>query len=412
MNRPVAVEVRNLSKSYHIPGARLTGLRNRRRSLTGRAPGRELHVLRDLSFDVEQGEFFGIVGRNGSGKSTLLKVLASVYRVDSGRIRIAGRLAPFLELGIGFNPQLTALDNVILNGVMMGLTATEARRRFDEVVEFAGLEEYLDLQIKNYSSGMKVRLGFAVMTHVDADLLLVDEVLAVGDADFQEKCTEVFLEMHKKGRTILLVTHSMPTVTDLCDRALLLDDGEINTLGGPDLVAERYYTVCLDDAIADSGDSAPELLTDLASAVANPVAQVMDIWLADAIGNRADSVSGGDPINVQTIIGTEPDSGTPRFKLGIVAHDGQLVFSTGQRDLSGWSVATGGGQEMLVTAKIENRLPAGRYRITIDLYTESGGLGGHPRAKWITVTGDAGDGAVLLNHEISVTQSNGTGAPA
>ena len=123
MNRPVAVEVRNLSKSYHIPGARLTGLRNRRRSLTGRAPGRELHVLRDLSFDVDQGEFFGIVGRNGSGKSTLLKVLASVYQVDSGRIRIAGRLAPFLELGIGFNPQLTALDNVILNGVMMGLTA-------------------------------------------------------------------------------------------------------------------------------------------------------------------------------------------------------------------------------------------------------------------------------------------------
>ena len=121
---------------------------------------------------------------------------------------------------------------------------------------------------------MKVRLGFAVMTHVDADLLLVDEVLAVGDADFQEKCTEVFLEMHGKGRTILLVTHSMPTVTDLCDRALLLDDGEIDTLGAPDLVAERYYTVCLDEAIADSGDSAPELLTDLASAVANPVAQV------------------------------------------------------------------------------------------------------------------------------------------
>ena len=211
-----------MAKRFHVPGPRAPAtIRARLRNPMGRTPGRYLEVFRDLSFDVEQGEFFGVVGRNGSGKSTLLKLLASVYGADHGSIRVAGRMAPFLELGVGFNPKLTARDNVVLNAVMMGLSPTEARRRFDEVIEFAGLQDYVDLQVKNYSSGMKVRLGFAVMTHVDADVLLIDEVLAVGDAEFQERCGDVFERMHAEGRTILLVTHSMPIVTQYCERALL-----------------------------------------------------------------------------------------------------------------------------------------------------------------------------------------------
>jgi ABC-2 type transport system ATP-binding protein len=160
---------------------------------------RELQALDGVSFEIHKGEFFGIVGRNGSGKSTLLKLLASIYRADAGTIRMAGRLAPFIELGVGFNEELTARENVVLNGVMMGLTPREMQRRMDAVIEFAELEEFADLKLKNYSSGMMVRLAFSVMLEADADVLLIDEVLAVGDASFQQKCIDAFHEMKTAG---------------------------------------------------------------------------------------------------------------------------------------------------------------------------------------------------------------------
>ena len=233
-----------MCKRFYIPALRSARSdRSRFRAPLSARRGRYLDVLRDISFDVHEGEFFGIVGRNGSGKSTLLKMLASVYRVDSGSIRIAGRLAPFLELGVGFNPQLGAYENVLLNGVMMGLTADQAKSRYEEIIDFAGLSDHTDLQLKNYSSGMKVRLGFSVMTHVDADVMLIDEVLAVGDAEFQQKCETVFKGMRDEGRTMVLVTHSMETVSALCDRALLLHDGEVAALGDPFEVSNRYLEV-------------------------------------------------------------------------------------------------------------------------------------------------------------------------
>ena len=176
---------------------------------------------------MRRGEFFGIVGRNGSGKSTLLKILASIYRADAGTIRMAGRPAPFIELGVGFNLELSARENVILNGVMMGLSQREARRRLDAVLDFAELEEFVDLKLKNYSSGMLVRLAFSVMIQAEADILLIDEVLAVGDAAFQQKCRDVFLEMRDSDRTVVLVTHDMTAVQSYCHRAMLLDDGEV-----------------------------------------------------------------------------------------------------------------------------------------------------------------------------------------
>ena len=161
-------------------------------------------------------------GRNGSGKSTLLKILASIYRADAGRVRMAGRVAPFIELGVGFNPELTARENGVLNGVLMGLTLREARRRLDAVLEFAELEDFVDLKLKNYSSGMMVRFAFAVMVQADADIMLIDEVLAVGDAAFAQKCMDVFHERRRAGKTIVLVTHDMATVQTLCHRAMLL----------------------------------------------------------------------------------------------------------------------------------------------------------------------------------------------
>src|SRR5437763_2252276 len=238
---PVVIEVRNVNKAFRIPSHRVDTLKERATHPLARREYRELRALRDISFDVHDGEFFGIVGRNGSGKSTLLKILSSIYRADAGRIRMAGRLAPFIELGVGFNPELTSRENVVLNGVLMGLSLREARRRLDSVLDFAELQEFADLKLKNYSSGMMVRLAFAVMVEADADIMLIDEVLAVGDAAFAQKCMDVFHEKRRAGKTLVLVTHDMATVQSLCDRAMLMHDGELRYLGDPEEAALRYY---------------------------------------------------------------------------------------------------------------------------------------------------------------------------
>src|SRR5919204_2919103 len=183
-SRPVVIEARGVEKAFRIPDHRVDTFKERALHPLAGSHYRELRALRDVSFDVRQGEFFGIVGRNGSGKSTLLKILSSIYRADGGRVRMAGRVAPFIELGVGFNAELTSRENVVLNGVIMGLTLREARRRLDSVLDFAELKEFADLKLQNYSSGMLVRLAFAVMVEADADIMLIDEVLAVGDAAF------------------------------------------------------------------------------------------------------------------------------------------------------------------------------------------------------------------------------------
>src|SRR5215218_1662836 len=239
--RPVVIEARGVDKAFRIPEHRVDSLRERATHPFRRIAYRDHRALRGVSFDVRQGEFIGIVGRNGSGKSTLLKILSSIYRADAGRVRVAGRLAPFIELGVGFNPELTSRENVVLNGVIMGLGRRQARRRLDAVLDFAELREFADLKLKNYSSGMMVRLAFAVMVEADADVMLVDEVLAVGDASFAQKCVEVFYERRRAGKTIVLVTHDMATVQAFCHRAMVLHDGEISYIGEPEEAALRYF---------------------------------------------------------------------------------------------------------------------------------------------------------------------------
>jgi ABC-2 type transport system ATP-binding protein len=234
-----AIEVRGLSKSFRITSHRKDTLKERAVKPLARPEHHELHALRDVSFDVARGEFFGVVGRNGSGKSTLLKLLASIYRADRGEIRVAGTIAPFIELAVGFNLEFTAYENVLLNGVMMGLSRKEAEHRFDAVMDFAELEEYGDLKLKNYSSGMLTRLAFSIMVQVDADVMLIDEVLAVGDASFQRKCGEVFDSL-RGSRTIVFVTHDMTAVERYCHRAMLIDEGRVAEIGDPHKVARSY----------------------------------------------------------------------------------------------------------------------------------------------------------------------------
>ena len=217
--------VDHVSKRFRVPKERYHTLKERALHGFRRTRWEVLEGLHDVSFSVAPGEFFGVVGRNGSGKSTLLKCIAGIYRTDAGEIEANGRLSTFIELGVGFNPDLAAEDNVVLNAILLGLDPHEARKRVDSVIEFAELQEFRDLKLKNYSSGMYVRLAFAVMIQVDADILLIDEVLAVGDAAFQHKCYAEFERLRDEGRTIIFVTHDMHAVNRFCHRALLLERG-------------------------------------------------------------------------------------------------------------------------------------------------------------------------------------------
>src|SRR5918992_6328890 len=240
---PLAVSVEGAYKTFRIPHQQFHTFKERVLHPFRARTYDAFHAMNDISVEVPRGEFFGIVGRNGSGKSTLLKCIAGIYQLDRGGIRVEGRLSPFIELGVGFNPDLAAEDNVIINAVMMGLSRAEARRRFEDIVAFAELEEFVDLKLKNYSSGMAVRLGFAVSTQVDADVLLVDEVLAVGDASFQQKCFEKFRGLKEEGKTILFVTHDMALVERFCDRAMLLERGKVLSVGDPHEVGLLYNKV-------------------------------------------------------------------------------------------------------------------------------------------------------------------------
>ncbi len=271
-----------------------------------------LEALRGVSFEVGQGEFFGIVGRNGSGKSTLLKCLGGIYKLDAGEIHVDGRMSTFIELGVGFNPDLAARDNVVLNGIMMGLSAREARRRYDQVIEFAELEDYQDLKLKNYSSGMHVRLAFSVAIQVDASILLIDEVLAVGDAAFQQKCFDVFNEMRDAGRTILLVTHDMGTVTRFCHRAMLLERGEVVALGDPKDVGSRYLELNFGRAADEGPDATSEQAEERPG---DHDARIAEGWIEDEQGNRTETCVQGRSYTFRTHVEFARDIEDPAFTM-------------------------------------------------------------------------------------------------
>jgi ABC-type polysaccharide/polyol phosphate transport system ATPase subunit len=357
---PVVIEARDVTKTFRIPEHRIDSLKERVVHPFTRVEYRDLRALRGISFDVHQGEFFGIVGRNGSGKSTLLKTMASIYGVDGGRIRMAGRLAPFIELGVGFNPELTARENVVLNGVMMGLSRREAGRRLDAVLEFAELGDFIELKLKNYSSGMMVRLAFAVMVQADADIMLIDEVLAVGDASFAQKCVEVFQEKRRAGKTIVLVTHDMATVQALCHRAMLLHDGELRYIGDPEECALRYYR--LNFAEADE----PDRPAADGAGVPDVHVRVVDAWLENAAGERVENIEQGEPIGLTVEVEAREDLEQPTFGFHFLNVDGVHVFGF-NRPLSvraGEDDRVPAGRRVRIAGKLENPLVPGRYSVS------------------------------------------------
>lgn len=240
MNKDIAIQVKNISKTFKIPHEKINSLRGAFVSALKEKTYEEFKALDDVSFEVKKGEFFGIIGRNGSGKSTLLKILAGIYQADSGKIKINGMISPFLELGIGFNLELSGRDNIYLNATVLGMTKKQIDEKFDDIVAFSELERFIDQKLKNYSSGMQVRLAFSVAIHANRDILLMDEVLAVGDSNFQQKCLEEFNKYRELGKTVILVTHDISTIQRYCDRAMLLRNGKIEMIGDSEKVGNEY----------------------------------------------------------------------------------------------------------------------------------------------------------------------------
>ena len=240
-DKKIAVKVDHVSKFFKLPTEASQSLRT---TLVNRFKGikgyREQHVLKDVSFEVEEGDFFGILGRNGSGKSTLLKIISQIYVPEKGSVTVNGKLVSFIELGVGFNPELTGRENVYMNGAMLGFTTEEIDAMYDDIVEFAELKEFMNQKLKNYSSGMQVRLAFSVAIKAQGDVLILDEVLAVGDEAFQRKCNDYFMERKKSGKTTILVTHDMNAVKKYCNKAVLIEYGLVKAFGNPENVANQY----------------------------------------------------------------------------------------------------------------------------------------------------------------------------
>jgi ABC-2 type transport system ATP-binding protein len=363
----VVIQARGVEKTFRLPTHRIESFKERAVRPFASPDYRELRALRNVSFDVHSGEFFGIVGRNGSGKSTLLKILASIYRADGGRVLMAGRPAPFIELGVGFNPDLTARENVVLNGVMMGLSQREARRRLDAVLDFAELEEFVDLKLKNYSSGMLVRLAFSVMLQARSEIMLIDEVLAVGDASFQQKCRDVFREMRDDGRTIVLVTHDMASVQTHCHRAMLLEEGEVKFIGDAEEAGRRYLVANFEHRPVAIGDTDVSMVVDI-------LGDLQEAWIENEQGERISNVEVGQRLTLRARIGVSRALENASFRLHFDSADGVSVFTLwpGAADVEAAAALPRGGpapsrlaegEVAEITASVANPLLPGRYSV-------------------------------------------------
>jgi len=402
---PVSIQVEGLKKAFRIPTQRVDSFKERLVHPFAARDFRELKALNGISFEVRQGEFFGIVGRNGSGKSTLLKILASIYRADAGTIRMAGRLAPFIELGVGFNVELTARENVLLNGVMMGLTPRQTRERLDAVIDFAELEEFADLKLKNYSSGMLVRLAFSVMMQADADVLLIDEVLAVGDASFQQKCADAFHEMKEKGKTIVLVTHEMATVEAYCHRAMLIDGGKIRQIGDPAETGREYLKLNFERGVDTSDGTAAD---------AAGGARLIDCWIEDDQGERATTLEHKRPIRLGAELEIQRDAAGVNVGFVIANADGLGLFEFGTPvESSRGADAIAAGERVQVKAELENPLAPGRHFVHFGVQSGQGGiyLYVHNALDFVIFGGPPSKGIVSLEHEVEATVEPAEGKP-
>lgn len=324
--KPV-VEVSHLNKRFRLPLDKSTTLKYRVTHWRSTSRYRDLNALRDVSFEIPAGQFLGIAGPNGCGKSTLLKILCGIYKASSGTALINGEFSAFLELGVGFNPELTARENIYLGGAVLGLTRAQLRDKIGEVLAFAELEDFAEQKLKNFSSGMQVRLAFTVAILARTDLLIMDEVLAVGDASFQEKCFDVFNTYKREGKTIVLVSHDLGALEEYCDRVLLLSHGQIIADGPAADVTSEYHRMIAEHSIATAQERSSAPARDPKRPDARAV-QIMSVALLDGTGQRLRSVNTGEPMTLDIRLLANKDVGDFVCGMAIRRDDGLLVAGT------------------------------------------------------------------------------------
>ena len=318
----VAIKVEHVSKSFKLPHDKQTSIKGGLISLVkhGKRTYEKQEVLKGVSFEIKKGEFFGIVGRNGSGKSTLLKMLAGIYVPTAGHIQVNGSLTPFIELGVGFNPELTGRENVFLNGALLGFSRPEMEKMYDDIVNFAELERFMDQKLKNYSSGMQVRLAFSIAIRANSDILLLDEVLAVGDEAFQRKCYAYFETLKRNRKTVVLVTHDMSSVERFCNRAMFIDSGEIKLIGDPRQVAAAYSRSNDDNYVMEDSDKKDSQEKNNESKKSCIISEIRN-----EAGKLTSKFTAGDYMNVK-IGWTKP--GVQHANVVIIRESGEQVFNT------------------------------------------------------------------------------------
>jgi len=399
-----AVVVEGVSKSFQIPHERVHTLKERALHPLRRSGAERFEALKDVSFAVEHGEFFGIVGRNGSGKSTLLKCLAGIYGTDRGAIYVNGRMSTFIELGVGFNPDLAARDNAVLNAIMLGLSRRQAEEAYPRILDFSELHEFSELKIKNYSSGMLVRLAFSVMIQVRAEILLIDEVLAVGDASFQQKCFDEFNRLRDERRTMLLVTHDMGAVARYCDRAMLIEHGDVRMIGAPDQVGAEYFETNFGRGTAGEPGHDPNRQGD-------GRANIHDAWFCDEHGERAETLPQGRPCSFQAAIHFNVPVDRPMLSVAFEDAEHRIVFATS----SEWNEeATGSfhaGEEVVLRVDFENAFSPGRWFATPAVQRHGGGgdyIDRRQRMTSMVVSGTKGGGGLVdLPHDLRLLRAGG-----
>jgi ABC-type polysaccharide/polyol phosphate transport system ATPase subunit len=398
---PPAIRLANVSKSFKLPHEQYHTFKERAMHAFRNRTFDVLQAVDDVSLEIAPGEFFGIVGRNGSGKSTLLKCLAGIYATDGGELEVHGRLAPFIELGVGFNPELTARDNAVINAIMLGLTRKQAEARFEEIVRFAELDEFMDLRLKNYSSGMHVRLAFSVAIQVDADILLIDEVLAVGDANFQQKCFDQFTRLKEEGRTIVFVTHDMGSVERFCDRAMLLERGRVVDIGDPGQVARQYnelnFRRVRKEALEEGG---PETLRRA------PVAELLNAWFESPAGEPIIQSAQGEPCCVRMDVRFHQPASNPLFAIALRNDLGHTSFATSTQLGHGPTGEFAAGETASVRIRFENWLSPGRYRLSASVSRDGIGADAYDLrediSSLIVHAALSGGGAVDLPHRFEI----------
>lgn len=366
MNDDVAVKVSNVSKSFKLPHDKQNSIKGGLISLIkgGKRTYEKQEVLKDISFEIKKGEFFGIVGKNGGGKSTLLKIISGIYTPTAGSIVVNGSLTPFIELGVGFNPDLTGRENVYLNGALLGFNRKQMEAMFDDIVHFAELERFMDQKLKNYSSGMQVRLAFSIAIRAESDILVMDEVLAVGDAAFQKKCFEVFRELKKQGRTIILVTHDMANVERFCDRALVIDKGKQLVLATPSEASSLYAKLNIDEREMARKD----LLNQTKTRLGSGQVKVKNIHLEGAVDGES-TFEFGKPLRIIMSLEREETYKNKPLQIGLAILNEDNIVVAGPNNLRS-NLRTGAN---LISFSITHlNFKPGEYSITLALYDVEG----------------------------------------